>query len=142
MKLSRSFVRLAIPILALSTLGVFPLVRGAAPPGEELEDALAATGSQKVGDLYASWKQQHEKGGGDRNVQIPLGYSRGLSSEWTEARGLVRLNLIDGSVAAHVLGLPRDGDYDVWLGASSAPMPTRSGHCPRRMTRSAGRSWG
>ena len=64
--------------------------------------------------VYRQWQAQHVKKGGDRHVVVGLGWARGLSHEYSSARGRVDLDLIDGTVRAEVQGL--DGQpADLWL---------------------------
>jgi hypothetical protein len=117
-------VALAGGSLAVTIL-VGPL---AAPESERLSPAAAASsarGARKVQVAYAQWVAQHDASGGDRNVAIPLGYWKALSSAFTTASGTARLNLIDGSVSIAVSGLPPGGAWDVWL-VDNRPGPGRS----------------
>src|SRR5215813_7348887 len=71
---------------------------------------------------YSEWEAQYVKEGGDRNLVIPMGWVKGLSTEQTYASGKATLNLIDGTVSVDVEGLPVAEGWDVWLvdnGASS-----------------------
>src|SRR5262245_20065955 len=42
---------------------------------------------------YARWKEENAKSGHDERVVLPLGWSKGLSSEFTEASGRATFDL-------------------------------------------------
>ncbi len=78
---------------------------------------------------FHSWKQAHERNGGNRNIVLSLGWSKGLSKEQTQARGIATLDLeskrvvVDIEAADTKLG-------DVWLidnqpGEGRSVMPER-----------------
>jgi hypothetical protein len=64
---------------------------------------------------YKAWEAKYLENGGDRNVVMPMGYSKGLSSEKMNAFGQVTLNLIDGIVSVNAEGLSRGESWDFWL---------------------------
>lgn len=45
---------------------------------------------------YERWKAQAMQNGLDRKLALPLGYSKGLSAEFTQAHGQAILDLVDG----------------------------------------------
>jgi hypothetical protein len=67
-----------------------------------------------LNSAFQSWAAGHEASGGDRNVLIGLGWSKGLSRELTDANGLVRLDLVDSAAQVEIDGL-KPGDWDVWM---------------------------
>jgi cytochrome c peroxidase len=64
--------------------------------------------------FYLGWQRRYLAHGGDRKVDIPIGWTRSLSTEPSEARGRVRIDLIDGAVRAEVQGL-KGQLADLWL---------------------------
>src|SRR5262245_58566290 len=64
---------------------------------------------------YKEWEADYEKGGGDRSWVLPLGWFKGLSTEYHYAGGIATLNLIDGVVTVEVKGLSKETGWDVWL---------------------------
>ena len=64
---------------------------------------------------YDRWAARYTLSGGDQQLVLPLGYSKGLSAEFTRAHGQAKFNLIDESVSVTVSGLPEGATYDVWL---------------------------
>ena len=80
---------------------------------------------EKLRKAYQDWKIKHEQDGGDRNVVIGLGYSKGLSAQFTKAQGAAKLDLIDASVDVEVRGLDNRVDWDVWL-VDNRPGPGHS----------------
>ncbi|MCI0697553.1 T9SS type A sorting domain-containing protein [candidate division KSB1 bacterium] len=74
---------------------------------------------------YSDWKAAYERSGGDRYLILALGWSRGLSTEFTSAKGEAAFDLIDQSVAVEVKGLPEESVAEVWL-VDNQPGPQRS----------------
>src|SRR5262245_9536201 len=78
-------------------------------------------GSPGIGDAralragYERWKAQYKATDGDRILVLSLGYSKGLSTEFTTARGQATLQLTDGTVSVSVSGLAADEAFAVWL---------------------------
>lgn len=67
-----------------------------------------------IDSIFETWQANYETGGGDRNVVIGIGWVRGLSHEFTLARGRVDLDMIGGTIAAEVEGLGNI-PADLWL---------------------------
>lgn len=64
---------------------------------------------------YEQWKGMAKKSGADRNLVLPLGYSKALSFKFTNAHGTAKVDLINGSISVEVSGLPDKEAFDVWL---------------------------
>src|SRR3990172_9730300 len=64
---------------------------------------------------YEQWKAMAKKSGADRNLVLPLGYSKALSFKFTNAHGIARIDLINGSISVEVSGLSDKEAFDVWL---------------------------
>jgi len=92
---------------------------------------------------FRTWSADHEARGGDRNVVVALGWSKGLSKEYSTARGMARLDLLAGTAQVVLQGLaPRDA-WDVWLvnnqpGGSAMPDPGDRMHRLGRVTAERG----
>lgn len=100
-------------------------------PRSSSASALAVSRTSLLETTYGQWRAQHEAQGGDHNVIIGLGYSKGLSTEPTEGRGLAALDLMNGEVFVSITGLEAPEKAEVWLvdnrpgpGASVAPQET------------------
>ena len=90
------------------------------------EAASARIGNvQNLRTSYERWKVWYEMNGGDRNLVLPLGWSKALSAEFTNAKGQAILDLVGGSVSVEVRGLPEEGSWEVWL-VDNLPGPGRS----------------
>jgi len=76
--------------------------------------AYAARGAAKLESAYQVWVNAHEAAGGDRNVRMPLTYSKSLSHEFTTAYGSATLDLIEGRIEVEVAHAP-EGELDVWI---------------------------
>jgi cytochrome c peroxidase len=95
------------------------------PRDKEEATLVRLANPAKVRTLYRTWVASHERRGGDRRVPVSLGYFKGLSVEYTRARGLATLDLIGGSVSVEVSGLPVETISDLWL-VDNRPGPGRS----------------
>jgi cytochrome c peroxidase len=81
-----------------------------------LESEAASVGNpQALLSAYARWKTARSGGDADDRLVIPLAWSKGLSSQFSEARGLATLDLLDGSFAVDVAGLEESIVHGVWL---------------------------
>ncbi len=101
------------------------------------EDGVTETLAEStIGDVealkaqYERWAKNRSENGDSKTLAIGLGYSKALSAAFTRARGLARIDLLEGSVSVEVSGLDGDQAYDVWLidnrpgaGHSVAPEP-------------------
>ena len=120
----RSRTKLVSVLLGtLLVLGIPPmLVLTAVPSSKDNPAGVRSNGSlraliarQSTLELfYLGWQKSYLDRGGDRNVDILVGWLQGLSTEPSEARGRVRLNLIDGTIRAEVQGL-QGQPADLWL---------------------------
>jgi hypothetical protein len=88
-------------------------------PGEPVAASgpIAAAGANPsaLEASFRTWSAEHELRGGDRDVFFSLGWSKGYSREQTTARGIVRLDLLDGTAQVEVRGLAAGEEWDVWL---------------------------
>jgi len=66
-------------------------------------------------NAFVSWSADHTARGGDRNVLVGLGWSKGLSREYSDAEGLARLDLPGSSAQVELRGLKAGEQWDVWL---------------------------
>jgi hypothetical protein len=100
------------PVLLLTADHSSEQPPAAAKPADPLKALLAEQSTLE--DFYRDWQKDYLAAGGDRKVGISLGWTRGLSTEASAARGWVDLDMIDGVVRARVQGL--DGQTaDLWL---------------------------
>jgi hypothetical protein len=61
----------------------------------------------------------------DRKLALPLGYTKGLSAEFTQAHGQAILDLVDGAFSFEVSGLSDKDAFDVWF-VDNRPGPRHS----------------
>ena len=93
------------------------------------KNELTSTGRGSVEHLlanYKDWEAAYIKNGGDRNMVLPIGPFKGLSTESSNAHGQAILNLIEGTVSVEVSSLPKGETWDIWLvenRARSSVMP-------------------
>ena len=100
-------------VAAILFLGV-----GVTTMHEETGQSQRMTGHGDVDALksiYQRWRSFYQKQGGDEYLAVTLTHSKALSSEPTEAKGGVTINLRDGTVRARVKGLPQGKVYNLWL---------------------------
>lgn len=121
-------VRACVGLLAVSAVIGILFQDMDEPAGSVAEARLASPA--RLASLYRSWRQRHEAWGGNRNLTLALGWSRGLASEYSSARGTLALDLVEGSAAAEVEGLGAETAWDLWLvdnqpgeGRSARPEP-------------------
>src|SRR5215218_1073067 len=87
-------------------------VAKAAKPASPMR-ALLAQQQSTLELFYRDWQKSYLAAGGDSNVVVSLGWTGGLSTEPSAARGRVSLDLINGVVRAEALGLHQPAD--LWL---------------------------
>ncbi len=125
------FAAVSVAALALGVPSflLLPSIEPGKASSKALPEArLASFG--KLQTLYADWKTDQQRNGGNRNFLIALGWSRGLSSETTEARGLTRIDMLSGAARVEIEGLDPAEGWDVWLvdnqeGAQRSSLPER-----------------
>ncbi|HVG06170.1 MAG TPA: hypothetical protein VNM67_00530 [Thermoanaerobaculia bacterium] len=106
-------------VMAASALGIPAFLLVPLPePGRAVtrvpaEAHMAEKG--KLDSLYQTWKASYERSGGNRNYLISLGWSRGLSTEHTYARGFARIDMTRGAARVEIDDLDTAKDWDVWL---------------------------
>jgi hypothetical protein len=79
---------------------------------------LTSTGFGTVENLeasYKAWETEYVANGGDRNLTLSIGPFKGMSTEYVDAKGYVKLNLVDGIVKADIKGLPASEGWDLWI---------------------------
>jgi cytochrome c peroxidase len=100
---------------ALLLAGALPLWFGG---DEGVRDARSEVGYGDVATLrtaFENWRAAYEsKGGSPERLKLGLGYSKALSERYTQARGRLELNLLDGALSFRAAGLDR-GEYDLWF---------------------------
>ena len=93
------------------------------------DEQLTSTGLGNVESLeasYKAWEAEYVKNGGDRNMVIPMGSFKGLSTIESYAHGTVKLNIVDGTVSVEATGLPEKESYEFWMvdnGTGSSVLP-------------------
>jgi len=97
-------------LLGLPWILLAPDPRPAAGP-----DMVAGANVSALASSFRAWSARHEARGGDRNVVFALGWSKGYSSEASQGRGMVRLDLATGAAELELSGLPASSSWDVWL---------------------------
>ncbi len=122
----RSLKLAAIGLLTVCAF-VF-LLKGGASTDANHDSAITGLGSTETLEAnYKQWEAQYVKDGGDRNVVMAMGWFKGLSTEETYAKGVTRLNLVDGTLSVEVTGLANPEGFDFWLiddlVGSAAPEP-------------------
>jgi len=111
---TRTIKLVAITILVAFTLPIVLLRnKTESGSGKVLSSGLGVV--QNLEANYKTWEADYLSNGGDRNLLVSIGWSKGLSTEHTEAYGQARLNLIDGTASVEIKELASDEDWDVWL---------------------------
>lgn len=119
MKKSIHFTSIAVLVLA----GLFALSSYLPTVFRDPLDLPAGNASEDLQSLYGQWSTEYRRYA-DRLV-IPLGWSKGLSAQFTGARGLLELDRRNGSVSVRIDGLVDRRISEVWL-VDNQPGPGRS----------------
>jgi hypothetical protein len=120
--------RIKLALIAFLMALIVPMVLSSVGSSADSESHLrtGATDADYLLADYKAWEAKYLDNGGDRNVVMPMGNLKGLSSEKTNAAGQVTLNLIDGLVSVEAEGLSTKESWDFWLidnGAGSSVTP-------------------
>ena len=110
--------RAQLSLIAFLMAFVVPMVLSNGEASSDSESQLVSTGMTSADYLladYKAWEAKYVENGGDRNVVMPMGYIKGLSTKKTNAAGQVTLNLIDGTVSVQAEGLSKAEAWDFWL---------------------------
>jgi len=109
--------RKLVRAVAASTLLATVVIGWPYLPEEQTQqpDVSAIGDIDGLENLYERWQQVYVQTGGDRRLALPLGYSKGLSSEFTEATGQAAVDLVEGTLTVSVSGLEPEQEYQVWL---------------------------
>ena len=93
----------------------------------ERETSLGS--KETLRSAYELWRSDRESREDAASVDVALGWSKGLSREFTRAHGWAKFDLDSGDVSVELEGLPPSG-FDFWLvdnqpgaGRSAAPEP-------------------
>src|ERR1051325_3804540 len=100
---------LKLAVIASLLACLLPTLFSSSETHSSANGRLTSTGLGTVESLeagYKVWEEQYVKNGGDRNIVLPMGWFKGLSTVDTEASGSVKLNIVDGIVTVEVRGLP------------------------------------
>jgi hypothetical protein len=100
------------PVLLLTGGPSLEVPPSVAQPDDPLRALVAEQSTLEL--FYRDWQKDYLAAGGDRKVAISLGWTEGLSTEASAARGWVDLDLIDGAVRARIQGLA-GRPADLWL---------------------------
>lgn len=110
--------RTQLTVIAFLIAFVVPMVLSRGGASSDSESQLLSTEPTSADYLladYKAWETKYVENGGDRNVVMSMGWSKGLSTEKTNAAGQVTLNLIDGIVSVQAEGLSKGESWDFWL---------------------------
>lgn len=99
------------PVMLLTDALISERADPAVQPTDSLDALLAERSTLEP--FFRKWEKAYVAAGGDANVAVTVGWTEGLSTEPSSARGRVDLDLVEGVVRAEVEGLP--GDADLWL---------------------------
>jgi cytochrome c peroxidase len=114
--MKKRIIKLVATVFVLSSCTALFVMSYSASPGPEIQTATTGIGDVDVLKVnYQAWEAEYEKSGGDKNIVLPIGWFKGLSTESTDASGLVKLNLIDGVISVKARGLSPSQSWDVWL---------------------------
>lgn len=110
---TRLFVIGGAALLTVALVSQLPINDEDGAPEPRAETALGDV--QAFESHYKRWAAARSRGGESKSLAMALGYSKALSAKFTRARGLMRIDLVDGAVSVEVSGLEGNQAYDVWL---------------------------
>lgn len=133
-RLRRITVSVGIVLIAVCYLAQGPLSHLQGPLGS-IQSAdvdtnpLATADIQNLQAVYQQWKAGYQTGG-EHALVLPIGWSRGLSAEYTDAFGTATFDLAAGTVTIEVQGLADERPLTAWLvdnlpGEGRSVMPER-----------------
>lgn len=102
-------------LAAFVVLGILPAAHLTREPETDSGPRWAPSGrGLDLQKTYQRWLLRRQASGEDRELLLPLRWSKGLSSRYTTASGTARLDLASGRLVVEVQGAG-DGLSDVWL---------------------------
>lgn len=118
-----------IKALKLLTLGfltiacALPVLFFSGKTSSEPDPSLAGLGLgslQTLNSNYKAWEAEYVKNGGDKNMVLAMGWFKGLSTGNSYAKGIAKINLVDGIVSVEINGLAKNEGWDLWMVDSAA----------------------
>jgi hypothetical protein len=109
---------LKLAVIAFLAACTLPVLLMGVEESPDPTDQLTSTGMGSADTLiarYQTWEASYVKSSGEGNIVLPLTPSRTLSTEFVDAGGQVKINVINGTIEAEVEGLPRTEGWDVWV---------------------------
>jgi len=64
---------------------------------------------------YTRWSVQFSATGNAHRLVVPVGFSKGLSAQFSRAGGVVTIDLDSGEIDVEIGGLTSEGGYELWL---------------------------
>ncbi|MCK5188717.1 MAG: hypothetical protein KAR12_01535, partial [Methylococcales bacterium] len=99
--------------LFLGSLFLFNGLIQTQPTKQQSEPSIG--NSKTLISAYDRWKVQKKIQGKEHLVSLPLTFVKGHSSEFNQAKGRAKLNLINGEFGVNISGLDPDSSFDVWF---------------------------
>ena len=104
-------------ITFLVACGLPVLLMGSNKP-QDMTEQVYSTGMGSVDTLmarYQNWEATYVKSSGEGNIVLPLTPSKTLSTEFVDAGGEAKINVVNGTVDIEVNGLPTSQEWEVWV---------------------------
>src|SRR5215216_2665331 len=104
-------------ITFLAACGPLVLLMGSGKP-QDMTEQVYSTGMGSVDTLmarYQNWEAAYVKSSGEGNIVLPLTPSKTLSTEFVDAGGEAKINVVNGTVDVEVNGLPKSEEWEVWV---------------------------
>jgi hypothetical protein len=109
---------LKLSVIALLVACGLPVLLMSRSKPVDMNEQLHSTGMGSVDTLmarYENWEASYVKESGEGNIVLPLTPSKTLSTEFVDARGQAKINVINGTVDVEVQGLPKSEAWEVWV---------------------------
>jgi hypothetical protein len=109
----KSIIGVASTLMVLGLLLQIPTSVEQQPEAEKVGYAVGSI--SKLAATYKKWEIAYQSNGGNESLSLVLGWSKAMSTEFTEATGTAKIDLVNGSLIIEVFEFYRDGVSDVWL---------------------------
>jgi hypothetical protein len=112
---TKSLKLITVALLAACALATFLMAGSKSPVATEEMSSTGLGSEETLIARYKTWEASYVKTAGEGNIVLPLTPSRTLSTEFVNAGGQAKINVISGMVDVKVEGLPRTEGWEVWI---------------------------
>ena len=109
---------LKLTVIAFLVACGLPVLLMSSDKPPDMTGQIYSTGMGSVDTLmarYQNWEATYVKSSGEGNIVLPLTPSKTLSTEFVDAGGEAKINVVNGTVDVEVKGLPNSEEWEVWV---------------------------